>query len=82
MKRQLPFAVLAALGAFALFVLAGVPLTYQAHAQASPSVAVSLSSASVEEGAAIAVTMSFEEISLLRFWRSRFVDHPTNRRFP
>ncbi len=62
MKRQLSFAVLAALvGAFALVVLAGVPSTYpaQAQAQASPSVAVSLSSASVEEGAAITVTMSF-----------------------
>ncbi len=59
MKHQLSFAVLAALGAFALFVLAGVPLTYQAQAQASPSVAVSLSSASVEEGHEITVTMSF-----------------------
>ncbi len=59
MKRQLSFAVLAALGAFALVVLAGVPLTYQAQAQASPSVAVSLSSTSVEEGNEITVTMSF-----------------------
>ena len=59
MKRKLSFAVLAALGAFALVLLSGVPLPYPAHAQASPSVAVSLSSASVEEGSAIAVTMSF-----------------------
>ena len=59
MKRKLSYAVLAALGAFALVVLSGVPLPYPAHAQASPSVAVSLSSASVEEGAAITVTMSF-----------------------
>ena len=59
MKRKLSYAVLAALGAFALVVLSGVPLPYPAHAQASPSVAVSLSSASVEEGSAIAVTMSF-----------------------
>ncbi len=59
MKRKLSYAVLAALGAFVLVVLSGVPLPYAAHAQASPSVAVSLSSASVEEGTAIAVTMSF-----------------------
>ena len=59
MKRKLSYAVLAALGAFALVLLSGVPLPYPAHAQASPSVAVSLSSASVEEGSAIAVTMSF-----------------------
>ena len=59
MKRQLSFAVLAALGAFALVVLSGIPLTHYAHAQASPSVAVSLSSDTVEEGAAITVTMSF-----------------------
>ena len=59
MKRKLSFAVLAALGAFALVLLSGVPLPYPAHAQASPSVAVSLSSASVEEGSAITVTMSF-----------------------
>ena len=61
MKRQLFFTVLAALGAFALVVLAGVPLPYatQAQAQASPSVAVSLSSDTVEEGSAITVTMSF-----------------------
>ncbi len=59
MKRKLSYAVLAALGAFALVVLSGVPLPYAAHAQASPSVAVSLSSDTVEEGAAIAVTMSF-----------------------
>ncbi len=59
MKRKLSFAVLAALGAFALVVLSGVPLPYPAHAQASPSVAVSLSSASVEERTAITVTMSF-----------------------
>ena len=59
MKRNPSFAVLAALGAFVLVVLSGVPLPYAAHAQAPPSVAVSLSSASVEQGAAIAVTMSF-----------------------
>ena len=59
MKRKLSYAVLAALGAFVLVVLSGVPLPYAAHAQASPSVAVSLSSASVEEGSAITVTMSF-----------------------
>ena len=59
MKRKLSYAVLAALGAFALVLLSDVPLTYQAQAQASPSVAVGLSSASVEEGAANAVTMSF-----------------------
>ena len=59
MKRQLSFAVLATLGAFALLVLAGVPLPYLAQAQSSPSVAVSLSSDTVEEGTAIAVTMSF-----------------------
>ena len=59
MKRKLSYAVLAALGAFALVLLSGVPLPYPAHAQASPSAAVSLSSASVEEGSAIAVTMSF-----------------------
>ena len=34
-------------------------MPYPAHAQASPSAAVSLSSASVEEGTAITVTMSF-----------------------
>ncbi len=59
MKRKLSYAVLAALGAFALVVLSGVPLPYPAHAQASPSVAVSLSSDTVEEGSAITVTMSF-----------------------
>ena len=59
MKRKLSYAVLAALGAFALVILSGVPLPYPVHAQASPSVAVSLSSASVEERTAIAVTMSF-----------------------
>ena len=59
MKRQLSFTVLAALGAFALVLLAGVPLPYPAQAQASPSVAVSLSSDTVEEGEEIAVTMSF-----------------------
>ncbi len=59
MKRKLSFAVLAALGAFVLVLLSGVPLPYPAHAQASPSVAVSLSSDTVEEGSAITVTMSF-----------------------
>ncbi len=59
MNRKLSFAVLAALGAFVLVLLSGVPLPYPAHAQAPPSVAVSLSSASVEEGTAITVTMSF-----------------------
>ena len=59
MKRKLSFAVLAALGAFVLVLLSGVPLPYPAHAQASPSVAVSLSSDTVEKGAAITVTMRF-----------------------
>ena len=46
-----------------LVVLSGVPSTNPAHAQNSPSVAVDLSSASVEEGTAIAVTMSFGSLT-------------------
>ncbi len=59
MKRKMSFAAVGVLGALVLSVLPGVPLPYAAYAQSSPSVALSLSSASVEEGAAIAVTMSF-----------------------
>ena len=63
MKHKLPFAALAVLGALMLVVLSGVPSTIPAHAQNSPSVAVELSSASVEEGTAIAVTMSFGSLT-------------------
>ncbi len=55
-KRKLSLAVL---GAFMLVVLSGVPLPYAAHAQSSPSVALSLSSDTAEQGGAITVTMSF-----------------------
>ena len=52
-----------ALGAFVLVALSGVLLLPSsdntAHAQSSPSVAVSLSDTSVEQGTAITVTMSF-----------------------
>ena len=63
MKRNLSFAALAVLGAFMLVVLSGVPSPYAAHAQSSPSVAVSLSDASVEQGAAITATMSFGDLA-------------------
>ena len=56
MRRILSFA---ALGALALLVLSGVPFPYAAQAQSSPSVALSLSSTSVEPGTEITVTMSF-----------------------
>ena len=62
-KHKLPFAALAVLGALMLVVLSGVPSTNPAQAQNSPSVAVDLSSASVEEGTAIAVTMSFGSLT-------------------
>ena len=55
-KRKLSIAVL---GAFMLVVLSGVPLPYASHAQSSPSVALSLSSDTAEQGGAITVTMSF-----------------------
>ena len=52
------------LGALTLVVLSSVPLPYAAHAQTSVSVAIDLSpSASVEEGTAIAVTMSFGNLT-------------------
>ncbi len=46
-----------------LVVLSGVPLPYAAHAQASPSVAVSLSSDTAEQGGAITATMSFGNLT-------------------
>ncbi len=46
-----------------LVVLSSVPLPYAAHAQSSPSVALSLSSASVPEGTAITATMSFVNLT-------------------
>ena len=57
-RSKLSFALLAVLGAFVLVVLSGA-LPYAAHAQSSPSAALSLSSASVEGGTAITVTMKF-----------------------
>ena len=59
MKHKLSLVTLAVLGALMLVVLSGVPSHNAAHAQNSPSVAVELSSTSVTEGTAIAVTMSF-----------------------
>ena len=63
MKRKLSLAALAVLGTLMLVVLSGVPLPYAAHAQASPSVAIDLSSTSVTEGTAITVTMSFSNLA-------------------
>ena len=64
MKRNLSLAALAVLGALILVVLSGVPKPYAAHAQTPLSVAIDLSpSASVEEGTAIAVTMSFGSLT-------------------
>ena len=63
MKRKLSLVTLAVLGALMLAVLSGVPSHNAAHAQNSPSVAVELSSASVTEGTAIAVTMSFGNLA-------------------
>ena len=54
---------LAVLGAFMLVVLSGVPLPYAAHAQSSSSMALSLSSDTAEEGAAITATMSFGNLT-------------------
>ena len=62
-KRELSFAVPGALAAFVLIILSGVPLPYAAHAQSSPSVALSLSSASVPEGTVITATMSFGNLT-------------------
>ena len=59
MKRNLSLAAIAALGAFMLLALSGVPLPHAARAQDSPAVAVELSSTSVTEGTASTVTMSF-----------------------
>ena len=63
MKHKMSAATLVALGAFVLVALSGVLLLPSsdnaAHAQSSPSVAVSLSDTSVEQGAAITATMSF-----------------------
>ena len=63
MKRKLSLVTLAVLGALMLAVLSGVPSHNAAHAQNSPSVAVELSSTSVTEGTAIAVTMSFGNLA-------------------
>ena len=63
MKRKLSLVTLAVLGALMLAVLSGVPSHNAAHAQNSPSVAVELSSTSVTEGTAIAVTMSFGSLT-------------------
>ena len=46
-----------------LIILSGVPLPYAAHAQSSPSVALSLSSGTAEQGGAITVTMSFGNLT-------------------
>ena len=46
-----------------LIILSGVPLPYAAHAQSSPSVALSLSSDTAEQGGAIAATMSFGNLT-------------------
>ena len=63
MKRKMSVATLVAPGAFVLAALSGVLLLPSsdnaAFAQSSPSVAVSLSDASVEQGTAITVTMTF-----------------------
>ena len=63
MKRRMSAAALVSLGAFVLAALSAVLLLASsdnaAHAQSSPSVAVSLSDTSVEQGAAITATMSF-----------------------
>ena len=61
MKRNLSFGVLAALGAFMLVAFSGV--LPAAHAQSSPSVAVSLSDASVEQGTAITAALSFRGLA-------------------
>ena len=61
--RKLSFAVPGALAAFALIILSGVPLPYAAHAQSSPSVALSLSSDTAEQGGAITATMSFGNLT-------------------
>ena len=63
MKHKLSLVTLAVLGALMLVVLSGVPSHNAAHAQNSPSVAVELSSTSVTEGTAIAVTMSFGSLT-------------------
>ena len=63
MKRKMSVATLVALGAFVLAALSGVLLLPSsdnaASAQSSPSVAVSLSDGSVEQGTVITVTMTF-----------------------
>ena len=66
MKRKMSVATLVALRAFVLAALSGVLLLPSsdsaAFAQSSPSVAVSLSDASVEQGTAITATMSFSNL--------------------
>ena len=63
MKRKMSVATTVALGAFVLAALSGVLLLPSsdnaAHAQSSPSVAVSLFDTSVEQGTAITATMTF-----------------------
>ncbi len=63
MKHKLSRVTLAVLGALMLVVLSGVPSPNAAQAQNLPSVAVELSSTSVTEGTAIAVTMSFGSLT-------------------
>ena len=63
MKRKMSVATLVALGAFVLVALSAVLLLLSsgnaAHAQSSPSVAISLSDTSVVQGAAITVYRSW-----------------------
>ena len=77
MKRKMSVATLVAPGAFVLAALSGVLLLPSsdnaAFAQSSPSVAVSLSDASVEQGTAITVTMTFR--GLENGVRLRHVNH-------
>ena len=67
MKRKMSVATLVALGAFVLVALSAVLLLPSsgnaAHAQSSPSVAISLSDTSVVQGAAITATMSFGNLN-------------------
>ena len=66
MSHRIRFTTPTVLAALVLVVLSGVLLLSSdnaAHAQSSPSVAVSLSDASVEQGTAITATMSFRGLT-------------------
>ena len=61
MSLKTRFITLTALGLLVLVAFSGV--LPAAHAQTSPSVAVSLSDASVKQGTAITATMSFSNLA-------------------